>query len=161
RLEERAGVGRLHLLMVASANLESFLQDAVRLHIGALGHARAAFRLDAVGDAMARPVVGSSTVPDMLKYTEGLLGLDLSAHRERWREGYRLRCAAAHNGGVVTTRVQRELPTLELELGAQLVLDWPELLGFLRSADEAAASIDRRVASPEARALEARWLLEE
>jgi hypothetical protein len=161
RLEERAGVGRLHLLVIASANLESYLQDAARLYAGALGHGGRAFRLDAVGEALAAPVLRSSAMPEMLKYLERLLGLSFGAHLERWREGYKLRCAAAHTGGVVTTRTRRELPQLKLVVGERITLRWEELKGLLGAADDMATSIDRTIATPALRALEARWILEE
>src|SRR5580692_9912072 len=33
KLDERAGVERLHLLMICSANLESYLQEATKLYV--------------------------------------------------------------------------------------------------------------------------------
>jgi hypothetical protein len=160
-LAEREGTHRLHLLVICSANFESYLQDIIRLHVGSLGHALQAFALDDVGKALARPVVNSSTVPEMLKYIEQLVTVSFGPHLVQWINAYKLRCAAAHNGGVMTAKVKKDIPSLKAAKGAPITLAWQELMAFLAAADDIATQIDRRVSNGKVRALEARWILEE
>jgi hypothetical protein len=115
--DERAGLNRLHLLVICSANLESYLQDAITLYVGGLGYAKGPRKLNDVGEAIAAPVIKSSTVPSMMKYIQELLCLTFGQHLTRWQKGYKLRCGAAHNGGIVTSKVLRDIPDIKLRPG--------------------------------------------
>lgn len=161
RLGLHEGIHRLHLLVVCSANFESYLQDAVRLRVGSLGYASKAFTLNSVGSAMAKPVINSSTVPDMLEYIEKLLSLQFGDARSLWKKAYKLRCAAAHNGGVATSKTRRDIPSLGLSDGAPISLSWPELMSYLDAADRIATAVDMSISTPAVRDLEGRWILDE
>lgn len=160
-LDERAGVERLHLLIVCAANLESYLQEITKLHVAAIGHCNAPNSLSDVGKALARPVVNSSTLPDMIGYLESLLAISFDIHRQRWFRGFRLRCSAAHEGGVVTGSTLQKMPDIGLVLGSKIVLSWIDLKDYLHSAHEIAVRIDKRVSNGPVRILEAEWLLYE
>jgi hypothetical protein len=161
RLEERCGIERVHLLAICSANLETYLQEVIRLYVAGLGHVKGIGKLTAVGDALARPVSNSSTVPNMISYLQELLGLDLSHELGLWRTAYKLRCAAVHNGGFVTPRVLKEVPDIGLAIGERLTVDWDTLRDFLNAADQVASKLDRMIATDEVRAIEVEWLLKD
>jgi hypothetical protein len=158
-LEERCGIERVHLLAVCSANLEAYLQEAAKLYVAGLGHVKGIGKLTAVGDALARPVLNSSTVPNMISYIQELLRLDLGHELGLWRNAYKLRCAAVHNGGFVTPRVLKEVPDIGLAIGARITVAWGTLKDFLNGADQVALKVDRVIASHEVRAIEVEWLL--
>jgi hypothetical protein len=128
--------------------------------VGAKGHNKGDSKLDPVGEALARPVIRSSTLPDMLKYTEDLLGITLGPSLTAWQKAYKLRCAAAHNGGRVTAKVLKDIPDIGGPIGSQIVLSWNDLRGYFSHADKIAGEVDRVVATKHARELEAEWLLE-
>jgi hypothetical protein len=161
REDDRTGVFRLYLLVMCSANLEAYLQDVIRLHVGAQGHAIGPMKLTKVGDAIAKPVIRSSTIPDMLDYIESLVGVDFGKHRENWQKAYRLRCAAAHNGGFVDGQIKKKIPDIGFDEGQSIKLDWDQLITYLSSADEIAAFVDSKVSTKELRELELEWRLHE
>jgi len=145
-LEERQAIQRLHLLVICSANLEAYVKDVTELLVGAMGHIDSEGDLTAVGKALARPILQSNTLTDILGYAEHLYQISLEPHLGNWKRAYKLRCAAAHNGGRVTPRTLREIPDIGLPLGAIITLDWPTLKQYLDGADEIAALIDRTAA---------------
>jgi len=159
-LNERRGIERLHLLVISSANLESYLQDSIRLHVANQGHhTEKPRKLTPVGDAIARPVVNRSTIPAMLTFIEELLGIKFGIHLARWKDAYRLRCAAAHNGGVVTSEVRNLCPGQTI--GDNITLDWKRLWDYLASADDIASLIDRTISTDSLRTLELLWFFQE
>ncbi|MBL7647751.1 MAG: hypothetical protein JNK74_16330 [Candidatus Hydrogenedentes bacterium] len=159
QLEGRENAFRLNMLVMAAASLESYLEEAVTIHIGNLGHCNGPYELNAVGKALGSPVLRSSTIPDMLKYVEILLGISLDQQRTEWTDAFKLRCAAAHNGGVVTPKVLRDIPDIGIELGEYISLSWDQLVKYLDAAFDIASKVDQKVASNEASQLELTWHL--
>lgn len=148
---------RLHLLVVYTAFLESYLKEMCLLHLASQGYMENSTELDKpiklnpVGKALGAPILRSSTVPDMLRYVESLLKIDLGSHASKWIHIYHLRCEVAHNGGLASADLSRKLSGFPLAHGTQqhemLGLSWDELRGFMRSGDEMAATIDTRISS--------------
>lgn len=159
RLDERAGSERLHLLVICCANLESFLQDAIELWVAHLGHRSADYRLTAVGKALASPVVDRSTVPDMLEYVEQLLDVRFATHLTDWRRGYKLRCAAAHEAGVMSVETAKKLGGVGAGVGDWIKVSWDELKALMTAAHAIAESIDRKLSSAPLREFEVEWTL--
>lgn len=159
RMDERAGTERLHLLVMCSANLESFLQDAVELFVADQGHRTKDFRLSLIGKQIAQPVIRSSTIPDMLEYTESLLDVKFGSARSSWKTAYKLRCAAAHEAGVLTAETRTKLGDNRRHVGDWIRLTWPDLKRFLESAYSIADAVDRRISTASLRSLEVEWLL--
>jgi hypothetical protein len=95
----------------------------------------------------------------MIKYLESLLSIDFGVHRARWVKGYKLRCEAAHEGGVVTGSTLKVIPDLGIALDEKIVLSWPELKDYLYSAYEMAAEVDHKISKGPLRLLEVEWLL--
>jgi hypothetical protein len=149
---------RLHLLVAYTAFLESYLKEMCLLHLASLGYLDNPesmgdpLRLSPVGKALGAPILKSSTVPDMLRYAENLLGLDLGSHAHRWIHIYRLRCEVAHTGGAASADLSRSLSGFALEASLNqremLGLSWEELRSFMKSGDEPTAMIDMRASSP-------------
>jgi len=159
RLDEHAGTERLHLLVICSANLESFLQDAVALYVAQKGYCTTDRQLDVVGHAMASPVVDRSTVPDMLEYTEQLLGLNFGADLTKWRRAYKLRCSAAHEGGFMSADTAKKLGASRHVIGALINVSWDELKSFMVAAHSIANAIDKKIATGPLREFEVAWTL--
>lgn len=159
REDARTGVFRLYLLLICSANLEAYLQDSIRLFVANSGHATGPFKLDAVGEAIARPVLNSSTVPSMLKYIQDLTDITFGEHLTRWQKAYKLRCSAAHNGGFADEKTKKNIPDLKIDAGEAITISWNQLITYLSSADEIAAFIDSKISTPKLRSLECEWEL--
>jgi hypothetical protein len=155
----RTGIFRLYLLVICAANLEAYLQDAIRLFVGSNGHAVGPRKLNPVGEAIARPVVQSSTIPDMLDYIESLLNISFGDHRLRWQTAFKLRCTAAHNGGIADTKAKKKMPDLRTQVGEPITITWDQLITFLSSADEIVAFVDFAISTPSLRSLECEWEL--
>jgi len=161
KLPSIAGTQRLHLLVIESANLEAYLQDAITLHVASIGHGNEPTGLNNIGKAIARPVINSSTIPDMLEYIEDLIDVRFGIHLTRWKKAYKLRCAAAHNGGVMTSQQRKKMPDLPVAPGAAITLNWDELKAYLDSAFQMAQMIDERISTRAFHDIEARWVVNE
>jgi hypothetical protein len=157
--EERLGIHRVHLLVIGCANLESYLQEVIKLHVAAMGYADGPDSLTEVGNAIAKPVLGSSTLPEMIKYAGHLLAVDFGSMLGDIRRAYRIRCAAAHQGGYVSAKTLQQVPDLKLPVGSVITISWTELRRYLKAADRIAGLIDSRVANDESRAYEAESIL--
>lgn len=143
--EEMLSRTRLHLLVVCSANVEAYLKEITFAHLASKGHSKSHLKLDAIGDALGAPILDRSSLPDPLEYAESLFQVVLGKPRTDWNHFYKLRCALAHNGGVVTARTLREIPTLKLPLNSLIGLTWPELFSALEAADKIVEIIDKKV----------------
>lgn len=138
---------RLQLLVTCCANLEAYLKEITFLHLSSLGHSSDFITLDAIGTALGKPILGNSSLIEPLIYAESLYRVSFGTALTRWKHFYKLRCAAAHSGGVVTPRTLREIPTLKLPLHAQIGLSYKELFEALEAADQIVEVIDRKVVS--------------
>jgi hypothetical protein len=159
QLKHRSGVHRLHLLVVALANIESYLKDAVLLHVGGLGYAAGHRKLNDVGAALAAPIAKKSTVPEMVEYAGHLLSVDFRPVMASLKRAYKLRCEAVHSGGVVTARTLTDIPDLGVRLGDHIRLTWEQLLKYLKMLDRVASRVDCATAKLDARRVEVEWLL--
>jgi hypothetical protein len=145
--EEMLSRTRLHLLVVCSANVEAYLKEITFAHLAAKGHAKTHLKLDAIGEALGAPILDRSSLPDPLEYAESLFDVVLGKPRTDWNHFYKLRCALAHNGGVVSARTLREIPSLKLPLNALIGLTWQDLFTALEAADKIVDLVDRKVRS--------------
>lgn len=146
---------RLQLLLVCSANLESYLNDIAFAYIASLGHVASPTKLNEVGEALGRPILDVASVPRPLAYAEKLFDVDLGALRTQWIQFYKLRCVVAHSGGVMTARSKRELSQLATPpLNTHLGLTWSELAASLDSAYQIVTKIDKKVRTREVKAAE-------
>jgi len=146
--DEMLSRSRIHLLVVCAANLEAYLKEITLVSLISRGHASSHTTLDAVGQALGNPILGRDSLLDPLKYAEKLFEVDLGEPIGKWGRLYKLRCAVAHNGGVVTARTLKEIPSLRLPLESLLGITWPELFAALESADQIVGEIDSKVRSP-------------
>lgn len=141
---------RLYLLMVCSANLESYLHEVTFAYLASIGHAVNPTKLDEVGEALGNPILGFSSIPKPLAYAEKLFGVDLSPHRAEWNNFYKLRCAVAHSGGVMTARSKKELSSMKnIQLHGHIGISWGELSKAFKSADKIVAIIDEKLRGKE------------
>lgn len=148
---------RLYFLVVYTAFLESYLKEITFIYIASKGYleypsgAQNLLKLSPTGKALGAPVLERSTIPAMLKYASSLFNLDFGKDSEDWIRIYRLRCEVAHNGGIATPELLKQISGLKLELAPKenemLGLTWDELRTFMRAADDMAAVIDSTVSS--------------
>jgi hypothetical protein len=110
---------------------------------------------DPVGQALGAPILQRDSLPEPLKYGEQLFGVQYGKYRTLWQRSYKLRCALAHAGGVVTARTKRDLPNLKAPLGSILELSWADLKESLDAADQVATITDKAVSTYKLRLLEA------
>ncbi|MFK4448482.1 hypothetical protein ABH944_008550 [Caballeronia udeis] len=137
---------RLQLLLVCSANLESYLNDITFAYIASKGHTLSPVKLDEIGAALGSPILDVASVPRPLAYAEKLFEVDLGVLREQWTHFYKLRCVVAHSGGVMTARSKRELSSMATPpLNTHLGLTWDDLSKALDSAYKIVTAIDKKV----------------
>ena len=146
---------RLQLLLVCSANLESYLNDIAFAYIASLGYIASPTKLNEIGEALGSPILNVASVPRPLAYAEKLFDVDLGAFRTQWDNLYKLRCVVAHSGGVMTARSKRELSQVATPpLNAYLGLTWTDLAKALDSAYQIVTKIDKKVRTREVKAAE-------
>lgn len=144
-LDYYLGRSRLHVLAVCAANLESFLKQTAEVYVESLGYKGAFGGLSKVGEAIAAPILGRDSLPEPLKYSQSLFGVEFGPHLSNWERAYKLRCELVHNGAVATPRSVKKLGIPGLRLDDQLAYTWDELKRDLHSAYEIAHQIDRKV----------------
>lgn len=136
----------LLLLVKACASLEDYLHRMVQ--IWAIGQgffdANETLMLDRRGVALIKPAMVSN-LESSLSYVELLLHLDFGASRSRLGKAYKLRCVAAHNGGVVDQDTLKAFPRMKDDLGKPIRLSWNELHGYLKAASDACAKLENGV----------------
>lgn len=146
---------RLHLLIISAANLETYLKEITFWYTADLGHMDAeTLRLTPVGQAIAKPILGRASLPEPLKYAEVFFEVEFGKDLWHWQRYYKLRSAAAHNGGVVTARTLKELPDLKADLHEPLGLEWDELKEALAATERIAKKIDQKVSTRTLRLVE-------
>lgn len=157
-LPECSSLSRVHMLVVCSAILEAYVNTAAFLHV-AKSHlvvpgSAGPIELTRVGDEIVRPIRGRSALSASLDYAPHLFGVNLGAHRGVWDVGYKIRCAIAHNGGVVDKKAQNNWPKPKPAIGEAIKLTWDQLRKYMDAADQIATTIDNVVASGFSRGLE-------
>lgn len=154
---------RLHLLVITSASLEAYLKDAVFHHLASTGYVKRPekltdpLKLNAVGEALGYPILGKSSVPEPLKYCEELLGVDYGGYRSTWTHAYRLRCIAAHTGGMVTSKDLKHLKAYDEH--DMIGLSWAELRKAMDAADQIVTITDNKISTQQSRIIEAECVL--
>lgn len=162
---------RLHLLVIYTAFLETYLKEITFFYTASQGHVNNThdktypIKLTKVGEAYASPILKSSTVPDMLKYAAELFDINFGRNATEWVKIYKVRCAAAHNGGIATPKFLQDISGMPLSLNPReyenIGLTWDELRAAMRYADEIAALIDSKVSNYDIRILETEQILRE
>lgn len=160
-LPDHLDLTRVHLLVVCAASLEAYINAAAFLHI-AKTHldtvAKGPLALTRVGQAIADPIQKSSSLDSKLDYAPHLFGVDIAKHVATWKRGYQIRCAVAHNGGLVDKKTHTRMPAPKPPIGTTLKMSWGQLRGYMQAADEIASIVDIAVSDATARGLEA-WLV--
>lgn len=162
---------RLHLLVIYTAFLETYLKEITLIYMFNMGYINnlndisQVMKMTKVGEAIASPILKSSTVPEMLKYASELFDINFGTRGSEWIKIYKIRCAAAHNGGIATPKFLREVSGTPLTLAPQeydnIGLTWDELRLAMRYADEIAALIDAKITNYNIRILETEQVLRE
>lgn len=149
----RAGMDRLNLLVMCSANLEWYLKRAVRLYVWSQPSKRNASGFSKAGKA-ALKCVGRDSVAAIISGVGSLLNISFDQHKDIWQRCYKLRCAAAHDGGIVTPRTLTDIPDLGLGVGERITLSTKDLMEAWVSAWEIAARVDKEISSEATRKIE-------
>lgn len=162
---------RLHLLVIYTAFFETYLKEITFFYIASQGHisnlndTTFPIKLSKVGEAYASPILKSSTVPEMLKYASELFDINFGRNATEWNKIYKIRCAAAHNGGIATPKFLEMISGTPLTLRPKeyenIGLTWDELRTAMRYADEIAALIDFKVSNYNIRLLETEQVMRE
>lgn len=162
---------RLHLLVIYTAFLETYLKEITFYYTASIGHVsnisniNEPLKLTSVGTAMSQPILRSSTVPDMIKYAAEYYNINFGVAAREWIKLYKIRCAAAHNGGIATPKFLRDISGQPLALRPQeyqnIGLTWDELRTAMRYGDDIAAMLDYEVSNYDIRMLETEETLRE
>ncbi len=151
---------RLHILIVTSASLEAYLHDITFNFLAAKGYLKHSssntelLTLNEIGDALGNPILGKSSIPEPLKFAEKLFNIDYGNNRTIWTKSYKLRCVAAHNGGMVMPKTLQQIPDLAIPEFEMIGLDWDELRKSMNAADEIVAMTDYHISSYEITSIE-------
>lgn len=152
---------RMLLLVKGCASLEDFLHRYIKyyaIYSGFVGTNKN--KLNVAGDALIKPGMVSNLKSSLL-YIKSLMDLTIdSAKLENISSAYQIRCAAAHNGGVVDHETIRKLPNLQAQIGQRIYLEWPELQNYLQTIHEVASTVEGAIPVKELREIDANWLLQ-
>lgn len=144
---------RLHLLIIASASLESYLTDIAFYFIAQQGYLQKSnsstdlLELNAVGRALGAPIMQRASIPEPLKYAEKSFDVELGEYRKIWNKAYHLRCVTAHNGGMVMPAALKRIPDLSIPEFDLMGINWSELRKCMNAADQIVTIIDRKVSN--------------
>lgn len=162
---------RLHLLVIYTAFLETYLKEISFYHIASLGNVlnphekTTPIKLTRIGEATSSPIIKSSTVPEMIKYASELFDIDFGLNATEWIKIYKVRCAAAHNGGIATPKFLQDISGMPLALNPKeyenIGLTWDELRLAMKYGDNIAAMIDSKVSTYQIKLLEVEQILRE
>ena len=101
----------------------------------------------------------------MIKYASELFDINFGKNAVEWNKIYKVRYAAAHNGGIATPQFLQNISGTPLTLNPQeyenIGLTWDELRTAMKYADEIAALIDFKVSDYNLRVLETEQILRE
>jgi hypothetical protein len=145
---------RLHLLSICCANLESLLHDATYAHVLSLGYRAKPGELSKTGEALAAPILTKASLPQPLEYAEQLFNVSFGAKLARMKTAYRYRCAAVHNGGVVTAKTVKDLSLRPNRLNSMLGYSWPDLKQAMQDVVDIGRDIATKAACYEFRIAE-------
>ena len=160
-LDDHLGHLRLLVLVKAVASLESLLQRYAELHTAFAFRGKSANMLSEVGKAIVRPA-NTGGMKEYLPYVCELVGAKIDADdRKALQEAYQLRCAAAHNGGVVDAETATKVPRLKKLMGVPIRLGWSELNAFLESAFNVAQCIELEIGGRNLRRVEIEWHIQD
>lgn len=151
---------RAILLVKGIASLEDYIHrycSYYAIYKGCVG--KKANKLSDVGQALIAPAMKSSLDP-VLKYVSSLMGLDFGKFLGVVAEAYQIRCAVAHNGGVVDPETAQKLPKLKKRLGERILLTWDDLQAYLNGIDSIACQIDQVIPEKKLNGIEVRWLIQ-
>lgn len=136
----------LLLLVKACANMEHYLHKIAQIWAIEQGYfdVLATDLLDKRGKALIKPA-RVSTLDDSLKYIELLLSIEFGSALNVVRKAYKLRCVAAHTGGVVDEGALTEFPELKSQLGDRIHLSWDQLNSYLKSIQLCCSRIENSI----------------
>jgi len=160
---------RLFLLIICSANLEAYLKEITEIYLLSKGYfsrdnlSKAdLLSLNKVGKALGAPILNKSSIPEPLKYAECLFDVSFGEYKTKWTTLYKLRCVAAHNGGMAMIRTMTEIPSLSASEFDLFGISWTELKEAMDAADQIASIIDKKISNYDVLMIEAeqtiRWL---
>jgi hypothetical protein len=137
---------RLLLLVKACANMEDYLHRIAQIWLVANGYfdAEGKMFLDKRGKALIAPALVSN-LESSLSYLAVLLSVNFGSNAGVCGKAYKLRCLAAHNGGVVDYEAIKVFTSLKSELGRPIRLSWPDLHCYLRAITGACNAIERAI----------------
>lgn len=103
-------------------------------------------KLTDVGNSLGGPIMSRDSLPEPLKYAEKLFEVDFGTKKDIWVRAYKLRCVAAHNGGMAMPKTLRKIPDLSTPEFGFIGIDWEELKKCMRAGVNIAKILDRKIA---------------
>lgn len=162
---------RLHLLVIYTGFLESYLKEITFIDIVRRGYVEnfddvtKPIKLTRVGEAISGPILRKATIPEMIQFASEYFDVDFGNAGQEWKRIYKLRCVAAHNGGFATPKFLKEYSGFPLALNPKeydaIGLTWDELRTAMRCGDDIAAMIDYKLPAYQTRIIEADLILRE
>lgn len=152
---------RMLLLVKGVASLEEFTHRYIQYFVIHLGYVGPRYnKINELGEALAKPAMASNLF-SCLKYVEKLTGCAFGTNLTKVKEAYQIRCAAAHNGGIIDHETAKKLPQFSGQIGKRIELEWNALHGYLKSIHAVALKIEESLNANEVRAVEVNWLLQD
>ena len=160
--ESETHISHLRLLLVvkACALLEEYLHRQAHYYAIHLGYVGKKFNeLNEVGKTMIKPTLVSN-LHESLKYFQHLATLNFGSLMLTIKEAYEIRCAVAHNGGIVDHETARRLPKFNKIIGQRIQINWSELNIYLKAIHDVATKMDECLPVGRIRSIEVNWLLQ-
>lgn len=152
---------RMLLLVKGVASLEEFIHRYIQYFVIHLGYVGQKYnKINKIGEAVAKPALVSN-LSNCLKYVQELTGCKFGTDMGKVNEAYQIRCAAAHNGGIIDHETANKLPKYKARIGNRIELDWNELHDYLKSIHAVAIKLEVSLPINNVRAIEVNWLLQD
>ncbi len=152
---------RMLLLVKGCASLEEYIHRYVKyyiIHIGYIG--KKYNKLNEIGEVIAGPAL-KSNLHDSLNYVEKLMKISFGETLQKVSEAYQIRCAAAHNGGIIDFETAKKIPKFAKRVGDRILISWNELHIFLDSIYNIAEKIELCIDPRFRKRIEVNWLIQD
>lgn len=158
-----AHIAHLRLLLVVNvcAVLEEYLHRYTHYYAIHMGHVDIKFnRVTEEGCKKIKNVLVSNLQSSLTRFQQ-LTDCNVTDQIQIINEAYQIRCAVAHNGGIVDREVSQKLPKYKEMIGKRICLSWQELNVYLMAIYDVATQVDECLPVNQIRSIEVNWLLQD
>ncbi|MEW6648416.1 MAG: hypothetical protein AB1450_14535 [Pseudomonadota bacterium] len=152
---------RLVLLVKACAAAEDFIHKYCQywaISAGYVGHKQN--KVNKIGNAIIAPAM-ISNIAKSTTYIEELTSASLGPKKGTLGPAYDLRCAAAHNGGIIDHEILKKVQFSGIDIGDRIKLGWHEFHRYIDAIFDVCSRIELIINPTTRHKVEVNWLLQD